>query len=233
MYPFFYMDRYYIILIIPAMLIAMAAQARVSATFRRYSRENTRRGLTAAQAARQILDANGLYTVQIQHIAGSLTDHYDPTTNVVRLSDSVYRSSSIASIGVAAHEVGHAIQHAQGYFPIRVRSAIIPITNLGSKLSIPMLLLGLVFSFQPLAQIGILLFATATVFQLVTLPVEFNASSRALAILERDHILDPDENAKARKVLLAAAMTYVAALITSAAQLLRLVLLFSNNKRDD
>lgn len=233
MYPFFYMDRYYIILIIPAMIIAMVAQARVSTTFRRYSHENTRRGLTAAQVARQILDANGLYTVQIQHIAGSLTDHYDPTSNVVRLSDSVYRSSSIASIGVAAHEVGHAIQHAQGYFPIRIRSAIIPITNLGSKLSIPMLLLGLVFSFQPLVQIGILLFATATVFQLVTLPVEFNASSRALAILESDHILDPDENAKARKVLSAAAMTYVAALITSAAQLLRLVLLFSNNRRDD
>lgn len=231
MYPFFYMDRYYIILIIPAMIIAMVAQAKVSSTFNRYSRENSRRGLTAAQVARRILDGHGLYNVQIQHISGSLTDHYDPTANVVRLSDSVYNSSSIASIGVAAHEVGHAIQHAQGYFPIRVRSAIIPVTNLGSKLSIPLLLIGLVLSIQPLVSIGILLFATMTVFQLVTLPVEFNASSRALAILESDHILEDDENAKARKVLSAAAMTYVAALITSAAQLLRLVLLF--NRRDD
>ena len=229
--PFFYMDKYYIILIIPAMIIAMVAQAKVSSTFHRYSQESSRRGLTAAQVARRILDGNGLYNVQIQHISGSLTDHYDPTTNVVRLSDSVYNSSSIASIGVAAHEVGHAIQHAQGYFPIRIRSAIIPVTNLGSKLSMPLLLLGLIFSIEPLVSIGILLFSTMTLFQLVTLPVEFNASSRALAILESDHILEDDENAKARKVLSAAAMTYVAALITAAAQLLRMVLLF--NRRED
>lgn len=231
MYPFFY-DHYYFILIVPAMIIAMIAQSRVSSTFQRYSRVGSRRGITAAQVARRILDANGLYDVQIQHISGNLTDHFDPTSNIVRLSDSVYGSSSIASIGVAAHEVGHAIQHAQGYFPIKVRSAIIPITNFGSKMSLPLLLLGIIMSAPSLVNLGILLFATMTVFQLVTLPVEFNASSRALAILESDNLLEDDELTGARKVLSAAAMTYVAALITAAAQLLRLVLLYGRRSDD-
>ncbi|MBR5485631.1 MAG: zinc metallopeptidase [Oscillospiraceae bacterium] len=229
----FYMDQYYLTLILPAMIIAMIAQSRVQSSFQRYSRVASRRGITGAQAARRILDAYGLNHVQIQHIAGNLSDHYDPTTNVVRLSDSVYGSTSIASIGVAAHEVGHAIQHAHGYFPIKVRTAIIPITNLGSNLSMPLLLAGILFSAPSLVNLGIILFSTMTVFQLVTLPVEFNASSRALAILEQDYILEAEELDGAKKVLSAAAMTYVAALITSAAQLLRLVLLFGGRRNDD
>ncbi len=229
----FYMDQYYFILILPAMIIAMIAQSKVQSSFQKYSRHASRRGITGAQAARRILDAYGLNHVQIQHISGNLSDHYDPTANVVRLSDSVYGSTSIASIGVAAHEVGHAIQHAQGYFPIKVRTAIIPITNLGSNLSMPLLLAGIIFSAPSLINLGIILFSTMTVFQLVTLPVEFNASSRALAILERDYILEDDELEGAKNVLSAAAMTYVAALITSAAQLLRLVLLFGGRRSDD
>ena len=229
----FYMDQYYFILILPAMIIAMIAQSRVQSSFQRYSRVASRRGITGAQAARRILDAYGLNHVQIQHIAGNLSDHYDPTTNVVRLSDSVYGSTSIASIGVAAHEVGHAIQHAHGYFPIKVRTAIIPITNLGSNLSMPLLFAGILFSAPSLVNLGIILFSTMTVFQLVTLPVEFNASSRALAILEQDYILEAEEIDGAKKVLSAAAMTYVAALITSAAQLLRLILLFGGRRNDD
>ncbi|MEG2038488.1 MAG: zinc metallopeptidase [Oscillospiraceae bacterium] len=232
-FPFFHMDKYYIYLIIPAMLIAMWAQARVSSTFNRYSTEYSRRGFTGAQVARRILDSNGLYNVKIEAISGKLTDHYDPTAKVVRLSESVYGSTSIASIGVAAHETGHAIQHATDYFPIKIRTAIIPLTNFGSKLSMPLLLFGIVLSVEPLISIGILLFSTMAVFQLVTLPVEFNASSRALNILETDNILEPDENRMAKKVLGAAAMTYVAALISSVAQLLRLVLLFGGRRDDD
>ena len=180
-YMFWYIDPYYFMLIVPAMLIALLAQARVSSTFNRYSRVYSHRGITAAQVARNILDENGLYDVQVQRVAGSLTDHYDPRSNVVRLSDSVYTSTSIAAIGVAAHEVGHAIQHATDYAPLTLRNAIIPVTNLGSRLSIPLIIAGLLFSAQPLVQIGILAFSLMVVFQLVTLPVEFNASNRAIA----------------------------------------------------
>ena len=190
---FWYVDRYYFLLIVPAMLIAMFAQARVNTTFNRYSRVYSRRGITAAQVARSILDANGLYEVQVMRVSGHLTDHYDPRTNVVRLSDSVYTSSSIASIGVAAHEVGHAIQHATDYAPLTIRSAIIPITNLGSQLSMPLILLGILFSAQPLVEIGILAFSLMAVFQLVTLPVEFNASNRAIRTLAADGYLDQEE----------------------------------------
>ena len=189
--------------------------------------------MSAAQICRQILDSNGLYHVRIEHISGNLTDHFDPTSNVVRLSDSVYNSCSVASIGVAAHEVGHAIQYAVGYVPIRIRAAIIPVTNFGSKLSMPMILLGFVFGWQPLVNLGIILFSLMTLFQLVTLPVELNASSRALRTLEGDNILYGEEVSQARKVLSAAALTYVAALLTSAAQLLRLILLYGRrNNRD-
>ena len=231
-YMFWYYDPYYFLLIVPAMLIALIAQARVSSTFSRYSRVYSHRGITAAQVARNILDENGLYNVQVQRVAGNLTDHYDPRTNVVRLSDSVYTSTSIAAIGVAAHEVGHAIQHATDYAPLTIRSAIIPVTNIGSRLSIPLILLGLLFSSQPLVQIGILAFSLMVVFQLVTLPVEFNASNRAIRTLAADGYLDRDELAGAKSVLSAAAMTYVAALITAAAQLLRLILLFGRRDRD-
>lgn len=230
--PYFYFNRYYLLLIVPAMLIAGLAQMQVSTTFNRYSGIFSRRGYTAAQVARSILDANGLYHVQIERTPGKLTDHYDPRTDVVRLSQAVYDSTSIASIGVAAHEVGHAVQHATGYLPLTVRNAIIPITNIGSRMAIPLLLAGLVFSVQPLVEVGILAFSLATIFQLITLPVEFNASSRALATLSGEGYLDREEIGGARKVLSAAAMTYVAALIVSAAQLLRLVLLFGRRDRD-
>ena len=229
---FWYVDRYYFLLIVPAMLIAMFAQARVNTTFNRYSRVYSCRGITAAQVARSILDANGLYEVQVMRVSGHLTDHYDPRTNVVRLSDSVYTSSSIASIGVAAHEVGHAIQHATDYAPLTIRSAIIPITNLGSQLSMPLILLGILFSAQPLVEIGILAFSLMAVFQLVTLPVEFNASNRAIRTLAADGYLDQEELSGAKQVLGAAAMTYVAALITSLAQLFRLILLFGRRDED-
>ncbi len=229
---FWYVDRYYFLLIVPAMLIAMFAQARVNTIFNRYSRVYSRRGITAAQVARSILDANGLYEVQVMRVSGHLTDHYDPRTNVVRLSDSVYTSSSIASIGVAAHEVGHAIQHATDYAPLTIRSAIIPITNLGSQLSMPLILLGILFSAQPLVEIGILAFSLMAVFQLVTLPVEFNASNRAIRTLAADGYLDQEELSGAKQVLGAAAMTYVAALITSLAQLFRLILLFGRRDED-
>lgn len=231
--PYFYVDRYYWILIIPTMLFAFWAQSRVSSTFNKYSRVMSRGGYTAAEICRRILDSNGLYHVRIEHISGNLTDHFDPSTNVVRLSDTVYGSRSVASIGVAAHEVGHAIQYAVGYVPIRVRAAIIPITNFGSKLSMPLILLGFVFQWQPIVNLGIILFSLMTLFQLVTLPVELNASHRALRTLKEDNILYGEEVSQAKNVLTAAALTYVAALLTSAAQLLRLILLYGRrNNRD-
>lgn len=228
----FYFDKYYLLLIVPAMLIAGLAQLSVNSAFQQYSTQYSRRGYTAAQVARSILDANGLQHIPVQGTRGHLTDHYDPRSHAVYLSDSVYGSTSIASIGVAAHEVGHAVQHATGYAPLGIRNAIIPITNIGSQLSMPLILAGIIFSAQPLVQIGILAFSLAVVFQLITLPVEFNASSRALATLSSQGYLDSDEMKGARKVLSAAAMTYVAALIVAAAQLLRLVLLFGNRDRD-
>lgn len=225
-----FIDPYYLMLVLPAALIAMWAQARVSSTFSRYQQVRSGSGLTGQQAARQILDDNGLFHVRIERISGNLTDHYDPRAQVVRLSDGVYGSASIAAIGVAAHETGHAVQHATGYAPLSIRSAIIPLTNFGSRLSFPLLLIGLFLGSQNLVNIGILLFSLVTVFQLVTLPVEFNASSRALRTLEAHHILWGDELSGARKVLSAAALTYVAALIVSAAQLLRLVLIFGRRR---
>ncbi len=230
---FYYFDRYYWILIVPAMLFAMWAQARVSSTYKKYSRVISARGMSAAQVCRQILDNNGLYHIRIEHIAGSLTDHYDPKSDVIRLSDSVYNSASVASIGVAAHEAGHAVQHATGYVPIKIRNAIVPVTQIGSSLSMPILLIGLLFNSGVLVEIGILLFATMALFQLVTLPVEFNASARALRTLDEYHILENEENKMAGKVLGAAALTYVAALLSSLAQLLRLILLFGNRSRND
>ena len=229
----FYFDYYYIILIIPALLISLWAQTKVNGTFNKYSKVFASRGYTASQIARYILDANGLSNVTVERVSGNLTDHFDPKTNVVRLSDSVFNSTSVAAIGVAAHETGHAIQHAVGYAPIKLRMAIIPITQIGSKLAMPLILLGLLFSFQPIITVGILFFATATVFQLVTLPVEFNASNRALKILEERDYLYGEELVGAKKTLSAAAMTYVAALIVSVMQLLRLILLFGNRNRRD
>ncbi|HAN44272.1 MAG TPA: peptidase [Ruminococcaceae bacterium] len=226
-------DQYYVILVLPAILLATFAQIMVKTTFGKYNSQPSARGLTGAQVARQILDDHGLYNVAVERVSGQLTDHYDPSANVVRLSDSVYSSTSIGAIGVAAHETGHAVQHSAGYIPVKIRTAIIPVTNIGSSLSVPLIFAGVIFSIEQLITLGILLFATVAVFQLVTLPVEFNASSRALKTLESRNILYDDEMNGAKRVLSAAAMTYVAALIVTAAQLLRLVLLYGGRRRDD
>ena len=226
-------DPYYWILIVPSLLLAIWAQMMVSSNFKKYSAVYNQRGVSTGISARMILDSNGLYHVRIERVSGNLTDHYDPKDEVIRLSDSVYGSTSVAAVGVAAHEAGHAVQHATGYIPIKVRSAIIPITQIGSQLSIPLILMGFLFQFQPLVFAGILFYATAALFQLVTLPVEFNASARAMKVLEQSEMLAGDELTGAGKVLRAAAMTYVAALLTALAQLLRLILIFGGRRRDD
>lgn len=231
-----------LLVLIPAMIFAFWAQIRVKTTFECYSRVNNRRGLTAAEVARQILDANGLRHIPVQRVAGDLTDHYDPKSGVIRLSDSVYNSTSVAAIGVAAHEVGHACQHAEGYVPLKLRNAIIPATRIGSTLSTPIFFLGLLFAGLAEAgtmigdifmMSGILLFSLSTLFQLLTLPTEFNASARAMRTLEDRGTLVGDELVGARKTLSAAAMTYVAALASSLASLLRLLLIFSGSRRRD
>ena len=229
---FYYYDPYYWMLLVPAMLIALLAQLNVSSTFNRYARVASRRGLSGAQAAEAVLRAHGVYDVRIERVSGRLSDHYDPRSNVIRLSDSVYGSTSVASLGVAAHEAGHAVQYAQGYGPIKLRTAIIPICNVGSQLSILLIVLGLVLYFPALFGVGVILFAVAVFGQLVTLPVEFNASGRAMASLRDTGLLDEQELRGARKVLTAAAMTYVAALLVSIAQLLRFLLAFAGRRRD-
>lgn len=226
----YYYDWTFIILI-PALLLGLYAQWKVNSTFKKYSGIKNSRGLTGAEVARRILDANGLYDTKISHIAGSLTDNYNPKTNTVSLSDATYSSTSVAAVGVAAHECGHAVQHATGYVPISIRSALIPITNIGSSMSWIIFAVGLIFGSYNLAMIGVILFSTTAVFQAVTLPVEFNASSRALKTLEDSFILEGDEIPYARKVLSAAALTYVAALISSLAQILRLLLIAMSGTR--
>ena len=218
--PFMYYGYGFVLI---GFLIALLAQWNVQSTYSKYKKVQNARGLTGAMAARQILDQNGLYHVRIEPISGELTDHFDPRTNMVRLSDSVYNSSSVAAVGVAAHEVGHAIQYAQDYAPMRLRAAIIPATQIGSTLSYPLVLLGLFFGAVPLMDLGILLFSLVVLFQLVTLPVEFNASRRALKTLESSYILDSDEVRQSGKVLTAAALTYVAALATALLNLMRLI----------
>ena len=230
---FYYYDPYYWMILVPAMLIALLAQLNVSSTFNRYSRMASRRGFTGAQAAEAVLRAHGIQNVRIERVSGRLTDHYDPRSNVIRLSDAVYGSNSIASVGVAAHEAGHAVQYAVGYSPIRLRNAIVPLTQVGATAAMPLILMGLVLNFGVLIKVGIIAFALSTVFQLVTLPVEINASRRALAAIGQTHMLDEDEYGMAKKTLTAAAMTYVAALAVSLAQLLRLLLIFGGRNRDD
>lgn len=229
--PYFYYDSYYLILVIPALLIATFAQMKVQSTFKKYATVLSRRNRTAAEIVRQILNQSGLHNVAIERVSGNLTDHYDPRTNVIRLSDSVHDSTSVASIGVAAHEAGHAIQHATGYTPIKLRNSVLPFANIGSSLALPLVFLGIVLSFEPLVSIGILLFSALVLFQLVTLPVEFNASRRAIKTLDDNEMLDEEELSSAKKVLSAAAMTYVAAALVSAMQLLRLVLLSGNRRK--
>jgi len=228
-------DWIYFYLVMPAIIFSLWASAKVQSTFRRYSRQYSASHITGAQAAQHILYANGLSHVRVERVEGSLTDHYDPRENVIRLSQSVYDSSSTAAIGVAAHEAGHALQYAEDYAPIKLRAAIIPITNIGSQLAVPLIIIGIIFSaysqiFSLFAYLGIFFFAICTFFQLVTLPVEFNASRRALRAIESQGMLSGNELDGSRKVLSAAAMTYVAALAVSLAQLLRFFMLV--NRRD-
>ena len=231
-YFFYGYDPYYWMILVPAMLIALFAQLKVSSTFNRYDRVRSARGCTGAQAAEAVLRQHGVTDVRIERVGGRLTDHYDPRSNVIRLSDAVYASNSVAAMGVAAHEAGHAVQYAVGYGPIRLRNAIIPVCNFGSQLSIILLVIGQFLYSQPLFGLGVILFGVAVVGQVVTLPVEFNASRRALESLEGGYLLDDEELRGARKVLSAAAMTYVAALLVSLAQLLRFVLAFNGRRRD-
>lgn len=232
-FPYFYIDTYYLLLVVPALILSVIAQIQVKTTFRRYQSVASRSGLTAAQACRLILDRNNLQNIGVETVAGELTDHYDPRARVIRLSASVAPSTSVAAIGVAAHEAGHAVQYQQNYFPIRVRAAIIPITQIGTSIAPLLLIAGLLFSYQPLVSVGLLGFFLMVVFQLVTLPVEFNASRRALAALSEGGLMDSTEIAQTRKVLSAAAMTYVAALLVSLANFLRLFLLFGGRRRND
>ena len=218
-----------IIILIPALIFSLIAQLMVKGSFSKYSGVRNSRGYTGADAARAILDRNGLSYIRIEHINGELTDHYDPGANVIRLSDSVYNNDSVAAVGVAAHEAGHAVQYAEGYGPIKVRSAIIPITQFGSNLSTPLVILGIIFSSNVLITAGILLFCTVVLFQAITLPVEFNASGRALKVLREEHFLDDDEMKGAKSVLTAAALTYVAAMFSALASLARLLLIRNRN----
>ena len=236
----FFWGDWTLIVLLPAMIFAFWAQIRVKSTFEKYAKVHNRRGLTGADAARRVLDAAGLYHVRIERVHGHLTDHYDPRENVIRLSDATYASTGIAAVGVAAHEAGHAVQHAVGYAPIKVRTAIIPLTRFGSMLAMPLFLIGMIFAGgsyagggigDVLMLTGILFFSFSTLFQLVTLPTEFNASSRAMKALEDGGLLAADELPAAIKTLSAAAMNYVASLASSLSSLLRLFLIFNNRRR--
>ena len=239
MFGYYYgFDLTYIVLVLPCVILAMIASANVNSTFKRYSKMLSARRLTGAQAAQRVLSANGVSGVRIEQVGGNLTDHYDPKSNVIRLSDSVYNATSVAAIGVACHEAGHAVQYAHNYAPIKLRAAIIPITNIGSKLAMPLILLGLLFSFGETVSYGfvyagIACFGLSLVFQLVTLPVEFNASRRAMQAIDEAGLLTEDEQKGARKTLTAAAMTYVAATAVALAQLLRLLMIFGGRRRND
>ncbi len=224
-------DYTYMIFVVPAIIISLIAQFRVSSTFAKYNKVLSSRHITGADAARKILDRNGLSGVAIEHIRGNLTDHYDPTSKILRLSDSTFSSSSIAAIGVAAHECGHAIQHAKGYIPLKMRHGVYPIVRLSSAAAMPLILLGLIVNTPLLVNFGIILFSAVVLFQLITLPVEFNASKRALSIVSDVLYFDEQEVKGAKKVLTAAALTYVASALTSIMQLLRLIILSNNRRR--
>lgn len=228
--PFFYYDYWYLILVLPAFLISLWAQYKVKSTFAKYSNKRVACGMTGAYTSQYIQRANGIST-GLEAVAGELSDHYDPRTNTIRLSQSVYAQDTVAAVGVAAHETGHAIQHAQGYAPVRLRTSMVPVTNFASGLSPVLILAGLLLGFTGLAYAGIALFSVATLFQLVTLPVEFNASSRAVAALESSGQFTEEELKGVRQVLTAAALTYVAALLVSMMSLLRLILVVSGRGR--
>ena len=231
--PYFYFDPLYILLVVPAMLLGLFAQFNVNRTFKKYSKFSNSRHMTGADAAMQILRHYGIFDVRIERVSGHLTDHFDPRSKVIRLSDSVYSSSSAAAIGVACHEAGHAAQYAQGYKPIRFRNAIIPICNIGSNIGIPLILIGLIFSaLNWLMLVGIVLYALVAVFQLITLPVEFNASARALQVIGEENLLADEEYLAAKKTLRAAALTYVASLAATLATLLRFFILYTVRSND-
>lgn len=224
-----------IVLVLIGALISLWAQGRVTSTFNKYSKVRSRTGMTGADAAMRLLRAQGIYDVSVRPVSGNLTDHYDPRTKVVNLSESVYYATSVAAIGVAAHECGHVMQHNEGYAPLNFRSALVPVVNFGSKLSWPLILLGVLFGGvgSTLCQVGILMFTLVVLFQLVTLPVEFNASNRAVKLLDSQGILAGDEVQGTKKVLGAAALTYVAAAASTILQLLRLIILYGGRRRDD
>lgn len=227
---------YYLIFVLPAVIFSLWASIQVNTTFQKYSKVRSARGITGAEAARRVLNANGLSHIRIERIPGNLTDHYDPRNDVIRLSESVYDNTSVAAVGVACHEAGHAVQHAENYIPVKIRSAIIPVTNIGSRLAIPLIMIGIILNaFAPklliLAYIGVACYGLCTLFQLVTLPTEFDASKRALRSMEGYGILGSDEIGGAKRVLRAAAMTYVAALAVSLMQLLRLFMIVAGNSR--
>ena len=228
---FYYLDPTMLI-VLPAMIFAFWAQINVSTTFNKYSHTPTRHMSTGYDSARRILNANGLHGVRIERVSGNLTDHYDPKNNVIRLSESVYDSTGISAIGVAAHEAGHAVQYAQNYFPVKIRTAIFPVCRFGSVAAFPIFLIGLIFTYQPLMYAGIILFSLATLFQLATLPVELNASRRAVAALEGSGWFSADEITPVKKVLRAAALTYVAALASSLFSLLRLIVIAGGRRRN-
>lgn len=220
-----YLDSTYLIFVLPAMLLAFWAQFKVNSTYEKFSKVQNHRGMTGAEVAVKILNLHGIYNVRVEHISGKLSDHFDPRSNVIRLSDGVYSGTSVAALGVAAHETGHAIQHAKGYMPIKLRNAIVPVASLGSNLAVPLAIFGLIFSMPVLIDAGIILFTAVVAFQFVTLPVEFNASRRAISVLDSQGILYGDELKGAKKVLSAAALTYVAAAAVALGNLLRLLAL--------
>ena len=226
--PFFYMDYWYLILVVPALLVSVWAQIRVKSTFAKYSTRGVGCGMTGARASHYIQQSNGIQ-VNVQPIAGELSDHFDPRSNVIRLSAPVYDRATVAAVGVAAHETGHALQHAEGYTPVMIRTKMVPVTNLASGISPFLIIAGILLGMEPLAYAGIALFSVATLFQLVTLPVEFNASNRAVAALESSGQFTEDELKGVKKVLTAAALTYVAALLVSVMNLLRLILIVGGN----
>ncbi|MCH5190841.1 MAG: zinc metallopeptidase [Oscillospiraceae bacterium] len=231
-YSYYYLSNYYyVILVLPMIIFSIIASAKVNSAFKKYSSIMSARRLTGAQAAFEILRYYGITNVRIERVSGKLTDHYDPKTNVIRLSDAVYNSTSVAAIGVACHEAGHAAQYAQSYVPIKIRNAIFPAASIGSRAGIPLAILGLLFNLQILAIAGVVFFSLAVLFQLATLPVEFNASRRALKVIGEIDLLSENEKKGAEKVLSAAAMTYVAALAVSLANLLRLIIMMGRRKR--
>lgn len=228
---FLYYDQYYLLLVVPMLILSLVAQVMVKSAFAKQSKALSARGLTGEQAAARVLYHYGITDVRIERSpSGTLSDHFDPRSNVIRLSDGVYGSTSVAAIGIACHEAGHAAQHAQGYVPIKIRNAILPVCNIGSKLGLPLAIIGYFLGFEPLVSVGLLLYALIAVFQFATLPVEFNASKRAVNVIEETNMLSVEEIGGAKKVLTAAAMTYVTALLVSLANLLRFVIRFSSRR---